>query len=124
MKRTSTNVLLAALIVVSISMVATGTENPLPQGRTSALVSTADKPQHFEGWVSDEKCGTKVNIECARKCAAAGVKVVFVDANQKIVPVANQDSLKGFAGQHVSIRGKLDNGVLKVDSVKAIPDSK
>jgi hypothetical protein len=86
-------------------------------GRTTAA------GQQFDGWVSDQKCGVKIDPICARKCAAAGEKAVLVDADKNVIPVANSDTLKPFAGQKVSIKGKLDSGVLTVESVKAVTSS-
>jgi hypothetical protein len=83
-----------------------------------APASPAVKAQDFDGWVSDEKCGAKIDAECSKKCQAAGAKMVFVTPERAVVPVANQDTLKSFAGQHVNIKGKLENGILTVDSVK------
>jgi len=40
----------------------------------------APKETKMSGWVSDEKCGAKDidNAACAKKCAEAGSKLVFV----------------------------------------------
>jgi hypothetical protein len=118
MKKVFTNILLLAM---SVSMVAATTDNP-KKGKSAAGKSAVAKPEKFEGWVSDEKCGAKIDAECAKKCAASGVKMVFVDNDKKVIPVENQEALKGLAGQHVSIKGKLDNGALKVESAKATPE--
>ena len=37
----------------------------------------AAKAQDFDGWVSDEKGGAKIDAECSKKCQAAGAKMVF-----------------------------------------------
>ena len=37
------------------------------------------KSGSWDGWVSDEKCGAKVNADCAKKCIGAGQKMVPVD---------------------------------------------
>lgn len=113
MKKVFSTILLLAL---SVSMAAAKVDN------TKKGKSTAAKSQNFDGWVSDEKCGAKIDADCAKKCAESGVKVVFVDNDKKVIPVENPDALKGFAGQHVSIKGKLDNHSLKVDSAKATPE--
>lgn len=92
-----------------------------------AFVSTASfakdkapKATKMSGWVSDEKCGAKDidNADCAKKCAEAGSKLVFVSEKDKsVINVDNQDALKGHEGHHVSVTGKLDNGTLHVDKV-------
>jgi hypothetical protein len=75
------------------------------------------------GWISDEACGaehTKPGGEnCVRKCLRGGAHVghpewkpqrmVFVtDAGKQIWIVSNPDSLKGFEGQHVQIKGQVN----------------
>ena len=84
-----------------------------------STAKTAAKLQSLDGWISDEKCGAKVDAECAKKCQDKGVKMVFVGADKTILPVANQDALKGFAGQYVNVKGKLEKGVLTVDKITA-----
>ena len=82
--------------------------------------ASAGKATKMSGWVSDEKCGAKDidNADCAKKCAEAGSKLVFVSEKDKsIINVDNQDALKGHEGHHVSVTGKLDNGTLHVDKV-------
>ncbi|HET8889506.1 MAG TPA: hypothetical protein VFQ41_11430 [Candidatus Angelobacter sp.] len=80
----------------------------------------APKATKMSGWVSDEKCGAKDidNADCAKKCAEAGSKLVFVSEKDKsVINVDNQDALKGHEGHHVSVTGHLDNGTLHVDNV-------
>src|SRR5215470_14473197 len=87
---------------------------------TSAVSFAAPKSTKMNGWVSDEKCGAKDidNADCAKKCAEAGSKLVFVSEKDKsVINVDNQDALKGHEGHHVSVTGKLDNGTLHVDKV-------
>src|SRR5690242_18888737 len=83
-----------------------------------APAAPAAKAHFFDGWRSDEKCGAKIDAECSKKCQAAGAKVVFVNPEGAVIPVYNEETLKSFAGQHVNIKGKLENGILTVDSVK------
>ena len=91
----------------------------------STIALTQAKAPAMTGWVTDAKCAAKggdlSNADCAKKCAEHGEKLVFVgDQDKKIVAVDNQDSLKGHEGQHVMVTGKVDNGVLHVDSISAI----
>ena len=86
----------------------------------------APKETKMSGWVSDEKCGAKDidNADCAKKCAEAGSKLVFVSEKDKsILNVDNQDALKGHEGHHVSVTGKVDNGTLHVDKVAMLKQS-
>jgi hypothetical protein len=106
------------LIAISVPLIAADdAKSTAKHPKTPA--KAAAKEQKFDGWVSDEKCGVKIDADCARKCEAAGVKMVFVDLDKNVIPVANTEALKGFAGQHVNIKGTLENGSLTVTSVKA-----
>lgn len=71
----------------------------------------------WTGWVSDEKCGAKVNADCAKKCIDGGQKMVFVnDKNHDVLAIANPDVLKGHEGHHIKVKGTVDNGALTVAS--------
>jgi hypothetical protein len=104
--------LLAAAFLVSVSV---------------ARDAKAPKATKMSGWVSDEKCGVKDidNADCAKKCAEAGSKLVFVSEKDKsVINVDNQDALKGHEGHHVRVTGKLDNGTLHVDKVEMLKPPK
>ena len=83
------------------------------------------KDQRWTGFVSDAKCGAKVDAACAKKCIEAGEKVVFVnDGDKVVIPVANPDALKQYAGQHVLVEGKLANNQLTVSRAKVVNEAK
>jgi hypothetical protein len=78
----------------------------------------------WTGWITDAKCAPKVKADCAKKCAEAGEKLVFVDSDAKtVIQVANQDALKGHEGHHVTLKGKLENGAITVSSVEMAPEA-
>jgi hypothetical protein len=110
-------VLSTVLLIGLLFSMAAAKSNAKKDAKAPATPAAA-KAQDFDGWVSDEKCGAKVDAECSKKCQAAGAKMVFVTPERAVIPVANQETLKSFAGQHVNIKGKLENGILSVDSVK------
>jgi hypothetical protein len=88
--------------------------------------ASAGKATKLSGWVSDEKCGAKDidNADCAKKCAEAGSKLVFVSEKDKsVINVDNPDVLKGHEGHHVRVTGKLENGTLHVDKVDMLKQS-
>src|SRR5215471_10945601 len=92
---------------------------------TSASMAKDKSPKStkMNGWVSDEKCGAKDinNADCAKKCAEAGSKLVFVSEKDKsVLNVDNQDALKGHEGHHVSVTGTVDNGTLHVTKVSML----
>lgn len=87
---------------------------------------TKSKSTKMSGWVSDEKCGIKDidNADCAKKCAEAGSKLVFVSEKDKsVMNVENQDALKGHEGHHVRVTGTVSNGSLHVDKVDMLKQS-
>ena len=78
----------------------------------------------WTGWITDARCAPRVKANCAKKCAEAGEKLVFVDSDAKtIIQVANQDALKGHEGHHVTLKGKLENGAITVSSVEMAPEA-
>jgi hypothetical protein len=91
-----------------------------------ALLATGvlAKNQRWTGYVSDAKCGAKVDAACAKKCIEAGEKVVFVnDGDKVVIPVANPEALKGHEGHHVMVEGKLENNTLTVSKVKMVDEA-
>ncbi len=77
------------------------------------------------GWVSDSKCAAKgmnaAHAECAKKCLAAGAKMVVVtDSDKKVLTVDNPDVLKGHEGHHVAVTGEVMGDSIHVDSVKML----
>jgi len=91
----------------------------------SVAKDSKPKTTKMSGWVSDEKCGVKDidNADCAKKCAEAGAKLVFVTEKDKsVLNVDNQDALKGHEGHYVSVTGSVDNGTLHVDKVAMLKE--
>jgi hypothetical protein len=117
MKKIMTNIVLIGLL---FSMAAAKSDNKKDTKKGARpAAAAADKAKSFDGWVSDEKCGARIDAACSKVCQAAGAKLVFVNIDKTVIPVANQQSLNAFTGQHVNIVGKLENGILTVSSVKA-----
>ncbi len=81
------------------------------------------KAQKISGWISDAKCGAKVDAACAKKCADAGEKLVVVsDKDKTIYQVENQDAVKAHAGHHVRVTATNNNGTLHVDKVDMLKE--
>jgi hypothetical protein len=76
----------------------------------------------WEGWVSDNRCGAKVDAECSKTCLKQGATLVFVTAEKSVVKVTNPDALKDHVGQHVRVKGTLDKdtNMLTVSDIKPI----
>jgi len=84
-------------------------------------VTAAPKDGSWTGYVSDAKCGAKVDAACAKKCADAGEARVFVsDSDKSVLKVSNQDALKGHEGHHVKVKGSVDGDTLTVASVSMV----
>ena len=76
----------------------------------------------WTGWITDAKCAPKVNPECAKKCADAGEKLVFVNSDKTVMQVANPEALKGHEGHHVTVKGTVDKDTLTISSVEMLKD--
>jgi hypothetical protein len=82
------------------------------------VAMAAPKDGSWTGYVSDAKCGAKVDAACAKKCADAGEARVFVnDTDKSVLKVSNQDALKGHEGHHVKVNGSVAGDTLTVASV-------
>ena len=86
-------------------------------------VAAGSKASTMTGWISDAKCGAKVDAACAKKCVDAGEKAVFVnDKDKSVHPIANQDAVKAHAGHHVEVDATMDNNTLTVSKVTMLKD--
>jgi malic enzyme len=90
-----------------------------------AFASDAGKASSMKGWVSDAKCAAKgagaAHASCAKACVKGGEKAVFVsDADGKVYPISNQDSVKDHVGDHVQIMAANADGSLQVSKVEAL----
>jgi hypothetical protein len=76
----------------------------------------------WTGYISDSNCGAKgANdraAQCTTKCVKEGAKYVFVnDADKKVYVIDAQDKVAAHAGHHVTVKGTVDGGTLKLDSI-------
>jgi hypothetical protein len=98
-----------------------------------AVPALAEK---LTGYVSDEQCAThsskaakatdwinpKAFESCAQKCAKNGSPIVFVTEDNKVLKLDANSTKKAspLLGHRVSVRGKVENGSLKIDEIAAI----
>ncbi|MBZ5521412.1 MAG: hypothetical protein LAP21_04055 [Acidobacteriia bacterium] len=116
MKNGLASVLFAGLL---ITMCAAADKKSASNPASKSAATTMD------AWVSDKTCGANVDVACNKKCAAAGIDLVVVNsADKSVILVSNQDSLKPFIAQHVTIKGTMNNGKLTVASIKPVKASK
>jgi hypothetical protein len=89
----------------------------------ASLSIAEDKAQKLDGWISDSKCASHKGTDaehaaCAKKCAEAGMAMVFVSQKDKtIYKIDNQDAVKGHEGHHVSVTGTVTGDSIHVDKL-------
>lgn len=71
------------------------------------------------GWIVDQKCGLKGAHAgakaCSESCIKGGSPAVFVsDAKKEVIPINNQDAVKGHEGDHVKVTGSVTDGQLHI----------
>lgn len=94
-----------------------------------ASVSLAES-KNFDGWVTDAKCAASKGASashaaCAKKCAEAGIALVFVsDKDQAVLKIDNPDVVKGHEGHHVSVSGAVSGDSIHVEKVVMLEQPK
>lgn len=79
----------------------------------------------INGWISDSMCAAKhagTGAACAKKCIEGGSAPVFVDEAKKAVwKIDNPDAVKGFYGDHVTVKATADADAksVHIDSIEA-----
>ena len=76
----------------------------------------------YTGYVTDAKCAKAGkagpdHAGCAKGCIGGGAETVLVDADGKIMTIAEQDKVKEFAGDKVTITGSETDGKISVESI-------
>jgi hypothetical protein len=91
---------------------------------TFLAVSMMASAAEMTGYISDAKCAkdpAKVESDahagCAQGCAKKGSALVFVSEG-KVYKIDDQTKVADHAGHKVTITGKVDGDMLKVDNVK------
>ena len=101
----------------------------------SALASVNAFAGQITGYISDEKCavsGAKAKTAsewidpaqfegCAKRCVKAGSPAVFVTEDNKILKIdaASVDKVTPHIGHKVTVTGKVEGGVLRIDSISS-----
>jgi hypothetical protein len=90
----------------------------------------APKAQKIDGWVSDEKCASHkgtdpTHADCVKKCADAGIALVFVtDKDKTIYKIDNADAVKGHEGHHVNVTATVTGDSVHIDKVSMLKQPK
>jgi len=98
----------------------------------SMSVATAMAAE-LTGYISDTKCAAASSKassavdwinptafeSCAKQCVKAGSPPVFVTPDNKMIKIDAASMVKATAmlGRKVTVKGKVDNGVLKIDTI-------
>jgi hypothetical protein len=92
---------------------------------------TQQAPQIFTGRISDSICGASHQAKagsmsdrtCLYECLKGLAKFVLVDANNNVIPIANQDlaGLPLYAGRPVRLTGELKGDSIVASKIEAIP---
>jgi hypothetical protein len=91
----------------------------------STVVTSAQSSQTLTGTVSDAMCGAHHMMEgasaaqCTRECVKRGSDFALVSGDKVYTLKGGKTQLDKFAGQNVTIKGKLDGKTITVDSIEA-----
>jgi len=85
-------------------------------------LSVCAMAEEWTGYIIDQACSSKKemrgNVACATSCIKRGSPAVLVTDEGQIYQIADQDKVTPRAGEKVTLAGKMDNGSIKVDSIK------
>ncbi|HLJ47987.1 MAG TPA: hypothetical protein VKU01_18350 [Bryobacteraceae bacterium] len=100
------------------------------------LGSFAAFSAEMTGYISDEKCAKSASSkkaasewinpakfeQCAKSCVKSGSPAVFVSEDNKIYKIdpTSVEKVNQHVGQKVTVNGKVDDGVLTVDSIDSV----
>jgi hypothetical protein len=111
------------LPVLSMALFA-GTQVPAQdaQSQTATAAGAQGQPQTITGTVSDAMCGKKHLMpgsaaDCVHACVKQGSAYALVSGDNVYTLVGHEQELYNYAGQNVTIRGKVANKTVQVDSV-------
>ena len=77
----------------------------------------------YTGYVTDMKCAKagkagEAHAGCAKGCIKGGEAAVLVGEDGEVIEVADQEKIKEFAGQKVTVEGEMADGKLSIESVE------
>ena len=91
----------------------------------STIAASAQSNQTLTGTVSDAMCGAHHMLQgataaqCTRECVKQGSDFALVSAGKVYTLKGDKSQFDKFAGQNVTIKGKLDGTTITVDSIAA-----
>ena len=88
----------------------------------------SEKPQVYEGIITDTHCGAKHSAkvalsaaDCTRACVHAGEHFALVDGDKAYTLEGSPEELKRIAGERATIKGTLNGNTISVASVTTAP---
>lgn len=91
----------------------------------STVVASAQSSQTLTGTVSDAMCGAHHMMrgasaaQCTRECVKQGSDFALGSAGKVYTLKGDKSQFDKFAGQNVTVKGKLDGKTIAVDSIGA-----
>src|SRR5260370_36774685 len=91
----------------------------------STVMASAQSSQTLTGTVSDAMCGAHHMMQgasaaqCTRECVKRGSDFALVSGDKVYTLKGGKTQLDKFAGQNVTIKGKVDGKTITVDSIEA-----
>jgi hypothetical protein len=85
----------------------------------------AQSSQAISGTVTDAMCGAhhmmqgKTPAQCTRECVRQGADFALASGDKVYILKGDKSQFDKFAGQNVTVRGKVDGKTLTVDSIAA-----
>ena len=92
---------------------------------TALVVSAAQTSQTLTGTVSDAMCGAKhmmqgaTAAQCTRACVKDGSDFALVSGDKVYTLKGDKSQIDKFAGEAVTVKGKVDGMTVTVDSIAA-----
>jgi len=88
----------------------------------AGALSVGAMAAQWKGYIIDQACAGKKemwgNVACAQGCIRRGSPAVLVTADGTIYKISDQKKVIPHAGQKVTIAGKMENGAIKVESIR------
>jgi hypothetical protein len=91
----------------------------------STVMASAQSSQTLTGTVSDAMCGAHHMMQgasatqCTRECVKQGSDFALVSGDKVYTLKGDKSQFDKFAGQNVTIKGKIDGKTVTVDSIAA-----
>jgi Protein of unknown function (DUF5818) len=91
----------------------------------SASLLSAQSAQTINGFISEDQCGAShaapsaSATKCVKGCIARGAAPVLVSEGKVYKLKGGDASVKGLAGQNVTIKGTVDGDTITVTSIAA-----